>query len=117
MNHTIQPRNSRFRLNQNTMNCSRQTTITTNDNREDFRDSSVNENTPLIGSRTPSLKSTYGVIETDSCSDTDVEAGECNDPILDKDSRDEVPHNVAGIISILLLGEQAVPLRFLPLVL
>ncbi|KAH8655148.1 major facilitator superfamily domain-containing protein [Tricladium varicosporioides] len=86
------------------MNCPRQTLITTNEHKEDFGDSSVDENTPLIGSRTTSSKSTYGVIEEDYCSDTDVEAGGCNDPLEAKDSRDEVPHNVAGIISILLLG-------------
>ncbi|KAF4627684.1 hypothetical protein G7Y89_g10464 [Cudoniella acicularis] len=71
----------------------------------------VSETTPLLGSKASSLKGSYGVIESDSSSyitysssDTDVEAGSCDSPLLDKSPEPENPRNIAGVISILLLG-------------
>jgi hypothetical protein len=65
----------------------------------------VDERTPLLKGRDEESRGPNIVIREVSRYEADTEAARCNSPLVDKVPSPELPRNIAGVISILLLGK------------
>jgi len=65
----------------------------------------IDERTPLLKGRDEDSRGLNAVIGEVSPYEADAEAARCESPLVDKVPSPETPRNVAGVISILLLGK------------
>jgi hypothetical protein len=70
------------------------------------------ERTPLLEGWNNTRTKGYLVASSDAAVGADEEAASCEIPLSDKPLRGPIPQNVAGVISILLLGTFLVFLHF-----
>jgi hypothetical protein len=70
------------------------------------------ERTPLLGERNNTRAKGYLVTSSDAAVRADEEAARCEITLSDKPPRGPIPRNVAGVISILLLGTCLLLLHF-----
>jgi hypothetical protein len=81
------------------------TTTTTNEITGTAQNGIVDERTPLLKGRDENFRGPRVVIGEVSPYEADTEAARCDSPLVDKVPSAELPRNVAGVISILLLGK------------
>ena len=65
--------------------------------------------TPLLKDQVAAVGKGDVVSEASSITEVDEEAAQCLSPTADKACRPETPRNIAGVISILLLGMSVLP--------
>jgi hypothetical protein len=85
---------------------------TANNIREKRQHSKSDERTPLLEGWENTKTKGYLVASDDAAVRADEEAARCENPLSDKPPRGPIPQNVAGVISILLLGTCLVFLQF-----
>jgi hypothetical protein len=77
---------------------------TTNDSEGKRQHGKPDERTPLLEGRNNLRAEGYPVASSDAAARADEEAAKCEIPPTNKTPREPIPRNVAGVISVLLLG-------------